>query len=94
MNTALQALAAVTAAACAAAYAGEGDGGGRGASPAETPSWDFALAAYPTVVRGGERDIQRGPFAQMSRGPFTLGGYWFNPGSGDQLFVGLLGVSF
>ncbi len=47
-----------------------------------------------TRAYGGERDIQRGPFAQVTLGPFTLGGFWFNPGSDDQVFVGALGVAF
>jgi hypothetical protein len=52
------------------------------------------VAGQRTRVYGGERDIQRGPFAQVTWGRFTLGGYWFNPGSSDQIFVGLIGVTF
>ena len=43
---------------------------------------------------GGERDIQRGPFAQVTWGPVTIGGFWFNPGSSDQVFVGSIGATF
>jgi len=200
----------------ATAQAGESDGGGQSASPAEKPSWEFAITAYPTVVRGGEnytsaiatadhgplhlearynyesvgarsafvgwnfsggdeitweltpllggawgttrafipaleatvtwkqidfyceaeyvrassdrtdsyvyawselgfrpaewlrvgvagqrtriyggaRDIQRGPFAQVTWERVTIGGYWFNPGSSDQVFVGMIGATF
>ena len=26
--------------------------------------------------------------------PVTIGGYWFNPGSSDQIFVGMLSATF
>ena len=52
------------------------------------------LVAQRTRAYGGERDIQRGPFAQASWRRFTLGGFWFNPGASDQVFVLSLGASF
>ena len=52
------------------------------------------VAGQRTRAYGGERDLQRGPFAQVTAGPFTLGGYWFNPGSSDQVFVGSIGAAF
>ena len=52
------------------------------------------LAGQRTRVYGGERDIQRGPFAQVTWGPVTIGGFWFNPGSRDQVFVGSIGAEF
>ena len=52
------------------------------------------IAGQRTRVYGGERDIQRGPFAQVTCGPVTVGGYWFNPGSSDQIFVGMIGATF
>jgi len=52
------------------------------------------VAGQRTRAYGGERDLQRGPFAQVTAGPFTLGGYWFNPGSSDQVFVGSVGAAF
>ena len=52
------------------------------------------LAGQRTRAYGGERDFQRGPFAQVTVGIVTIGGYWFNPGAGDQVFVGSLGVKF
>ena len=54
----------------------------------------IGLAVQRTRIFGEERDIQRGPFAQVSWDRFTLGGYWFNPGADDQIFVGSIGVSF
>jgi hypothetical protein len=52
------------------------------------------LAAQRTRAYGGDRDIQRGPFAQFTWGPLTVGGFWFNPGSKDQVFVGSVGIAF
>ncbi|MDH4115163.1 MAG: hypothetical protein OEU89_06800 [Burkholderiaceae bacterium] len=52
------------------------------------------FAGQRTRAYGGERDIQRGPFLQLTFGNFTIGGYWFNPGSDDQVFVGSIGASF
>ena len=54
----------------------------------------FGLAAQRTRAYGGDRDIQRGPFAQLTWKRVTLGGFWFNPGSKDQVFVASLGVAF
>jgi hypothetical protein len=52
------------------------------------------VAGQHTRAYGGDRDIQRGPFAQVTWGPITIGGYWFNPGAGDQVFVGMIGAAF
>jgi hypothetical protein len=52
------------------------------------------LAGQRTRAYGGARDIQRGPFAQVTWGRLTIGGYWFNPGSTAQIFVGSIGVAF
>ena len=54
----------------------------------------LGLAAQRTRAYGGERDIQRGPFVQVTVGPVTIGGFWFNPGSRDQVFVGSIGAAF
>ncbi|HEY8243386.1 MAG TPA: hypothetical protein VII68_08005 [Casimicrobiaceae bacterium] len=54
----------------------------------------LGLAGQRTRIYGGERDIQRGPFVQFTWGPVTVGGYWFNPGSSDQVFVGTVGAAF
>jgi hypothetical protein len=47
-----------------------------------------------TRAYGGDREFQRGPFVQVTVGPATIGGFWFNPGSSDQVFVGSIGVAF
>ena len=54
----------------------------------------IGIAGQRTRAYGGDRDIQRGPFAQFMLGPVTIGGYWFNPGSDEQVFVGSIGVTF
>jgi hypothetical protein len=54
----------------------------------------IGAAGQRTRAYGGEREYQRGPFIQGSWGPLTIGGYWFNPGSSEQVFVAQLGVSF
>lgn len=54
----------------------------------------LGLAGQRTNIYGGDRSFQRGPFAQFTWGAITLGGYWFNPGSSAQIFVGSLGVAF
>ena len=54
----------------------------------------LGIAAQRTNIFGGERDIQRGPFAQFSWDRFTVGGYWFNPGSDEQVVITSVGVSF
>ena len=52
------------------------------------------IAGQRTRTYSNERDIQRGPFAQVTWGTVTVGGYWFNPGSSDQVFVGMIGATF
>jgi hypothetical protein len=54
----------------------------------------IGVAGQRTNVYGSERDIQRGPFAQVTWGPVTIGGFWFNPGSSNQIFVGSIGATF
>jgi hypothetical protein len=51
-------------------------------------------AAQRTRAYGGDRDLQRGPFAHVTWGPVTIGGFWFNPGSREQVFVGSIGAAF
>jgi len=63
-----------------------------GVRPAE---WlRVGIAGQRTRTYANDRDIQRGPFAQVTWGPVTIGGYWFNPGSNDQVFVGMIGATF
>ncbi|MEJ8847800.1 hypothetical protein [Variovorax rhizosphaerae] len=52
------------------------------------------LAAQRTRVYGGSREVQRGPFAQVTWRRMTIGGFWFNPGSKDQVLVTSIGVAF
>ena len=47
-----------------------------------------------TRTYGGDREFQRGPFAQVTWHAVTVGGYWFNPGRDDQVFVASVGVKF
>jgi len=54
----------------------------------------IGAAGQRTRIYGGDRNIQIGPLAQVTWGPVTIGGYWFNPGSSDQVFVGMIGVAF
>lgn len=54
----------------------------------------IGLAVQRTRIFGEARDIQRGPFIQASWDRFSVGGYWFNPGADDQVFIGSIGVAF
>jgi hypothetical protein len=54
----------------------------------------IGVVAQRTRAYGGERDIQRGPFAQVSWRRITIGAFWFNPGSKDQVFVASIGAAF
>jgi len=52
------------------------------------------LAGQRTRLYGGTRQYQRGPLLQASQGPLTLGVYWFNPGSADQIVMGMISAAF
>jgi hypothetical protein len=52
------------------------------------------ISGQRTRAYGGDRELQRGPFVQVIWGRVTLGGFWFNPGSRDQVFVGSIGATF
>jgi len=63
-----------------------------GYSPAE---WTrLGLVAQRTRIYGGDREVQRGGFAQLVHGKVTASVYWFNPGSSDQVVIASVGVSF
>lgn len=47
-----------------------------------------------TRLYGGDREFQRGPFVQVTWKRATIGAFWFNPGSSEQVFVGAIGVAF
>ncbi len=63
-------IAVLTAAVVTSALAAEDARSGRRASPAENPTWAFALTAYPTLVRGGENCTSA--IAAADRGPLHL----------------------
>ena len=52
------------------------------------------LVGQRTRAYGGERDFQRGPFAQVTWHRVTLGVFWFNPGSSEQVVVASVGAAF
>jgi hypothetical protein len=54
----------------------------------------LGLAAQRTRTYGGNRDIQRGPFVQVTWRRVTIGAFWFNPGSSEQVFVASIGAAF
>jgi len=54
----------------------------------------LGIAGQRTRAYDNERDIQRGPFVQFTWRSITIGGYWFNPGSSGQVFVGSIGATF
>ncbi|QQX83233.1 hypothetical protein JJQ59_12395 [Cupriavidus necator] len=54
----------------------------------------LGLVAQRTRIYGGDRELQRGGFFQVTVRRFTAGFYWFNPGSTDQVAILSLGVSF
>ena len=126
MKSALRALAALTAVVATTVLAGDDEHSGTTAAAPEDSSWEFALTAYPTVVRGGDNytsaiaTADRGPLHLEARYNYEsvgarsasigwnlsggetikweltplLGGDWFNPGSNEQIFVGMLGTTF
>ena len=54
----------------------------------------LGIAGQRTRAYDNDRDIQRGPFVQFTWRRATIGGYWFNPGSSEQVFVGSIGATF
>lgn len=54
----------------------------------------LGVAGQRTRAYDNDRDIQRGPFVQFTWRGITIGGYWFNPGSNEQVFVGSIGATF
>jgi hypothetical protein len=71
MKAGLRVLAASGVVFATAAHAQEdAAGSGRRASPATKPTWEFALTAYPTDVRGGENYTSA--IAVADRGPLHL----------------------
>jgi hypothetical protein len=54
----------------------------------------LGIVAQRTRAYGGDRELQRGGFAQYTHGKVTFGVYWFNPGSSDQIVIGAVGFAF
>lgn len=54
----------------------------------------LGAAGQRTRAYGGELEFQRGPFLQVTFGRATIGAFWFNPGSNEQVFVASIGASF
>jgi hypothetical protein len=49
-------------------------------------------SAHPDLRRRTQH--QRGPFADFTIGKFRIAGYWFNPGSSEQVIVTTIGAGF
>ena len=47
-----------------------------------------------TRIYGGDREVQHGPFLELTHGKFTFGGYWLSPGSSQQVVIATVAVSF
>jgi hypothetical protein len=54
----------------------------------------FGLVTQRTRIYGGDREVQHGPFLEVTYGKVTVGGYWFNPGSSQQVVIASVAVSF
>ncbi|KDP85540.1 MAG: hypothetical protein ACN6OP_03980 [Pseudomonadales bacterium] len=54
----------------------------------------LGLVAQRTRIYGGDRDLQRGGFFQVTVRKVTGSFYWFNPGSHAQIAILSLGISF
>jgi hypothetical protein len=52
------------------------------------------LTVQRTRAYGGERELLLGPFVQLTWHRITVGAYWFNPGSADQVLVASIGTTF
>jgi len=52
------------------------------------------IAGQRTRAYHRQRELHRGPFLQLTWQWLTLGAYWFNPGSSEQVFVGAITASF
>ncbi len=65
-----------------------------GYRPSEEHRAHFGIVAQRTRIYGGEREIQRGPFVEVTYRKATFGAYWFNPGSSQQVLVASVGLAF
>jgi hypothetical protein len=59
-----------------------------------TENLRLGIVGQRTRIHGAEREYLGGGFAQVTHGKATLGAYWFNPGSADQVVIVSLGLAF
>jgi hypothetical protein len=52
------------------------------------------IVGQRTRIHGADRDYLGGGLVQYTWGKVTLGTYWFNPGSSDQVVIVSLGAAF
>jgi len=65
-----------------------------GYRPSEEHWAHFGVVAQRTRIYGGGREIQRGPFLELTWKKLTFGGYWLNPGSSQEVAIASVAVSF
>jgi len=65
-----------------------------GYRPAAAQWARFGMASQRTRIYGGDREVQHGPFLELTRGKVTFGGYWFAPGSSQQVLIASVAVAF
>ena len=66
MNAALRVFAALAAIVATTALAGTDERSGSTASSSADPAWEFAITAYPTVVRGGDNYTSTSRFRSIA----------------------------
>jgi hypothetical protein len=54
----------------------------------------FGFVMQRTKIYGGDREFQRGGLLQLTYKKVTVGCYWFNPGSSEQVVITTLSLSF
>jgi len=54
----------------------------------------LGIVGQRTRIHGSGHDYLGGGFAQYTYGKVTLGAYWFNPGSSEQVVIVSLGAAF
>ncbi|WP_019450000.1 hypothetical protein [Cupriavidus sp. BIS7] len=54
----------------------------------------FGFVAQRTRIYGGDREFQRGGLLQLTYKKATVGCYWFNPGSSEQVVITTLTLAF
>ena len=54
----------------------------------------LGIVGQRTRIHGSDHDYLGGGLVQYTHGKFTLGAYWFNPGSSDQVVIVSLGAAF